>query len=266
MIVQQPLSGWEYLNNGDNQSACREFEEYISNNPGDSDAYIGLGKALARLGQNDTALNAFQTASRLDPENSEAHYGIGATYSHMGLPVDALEAFKEAIRNDPENPNAHYGAAWCYCEIKEREKAAFHARKAATLAPDAAKNHLMVAKCMPNRDLETILWHLETANRLDRELVRGRWRWFLWCLRVFAGVGYSLQQVLEIWALIAAAYATSLSAADLQRWLWVATLPFLGVSGYNLVKRRYYRTIWAFGLGLLWLIVMYLFFVAGKGG
>jgi len=265
MNSRQPISGWRFLDEGKNEAACKQFEEYIVEHPEDSSSYVGLGKALGRLDKNAAALDAFRTAIHLDPENSEAHYGIGATYSHMGLPVDALEAFKEVIRNDPENPDAHYGAAWCYCEIKEREKAAFHARKAATLAPNAANNHLMAAKCIPNRDLETILWHLETANRLDRRSVRGRWRWALWYLRIFAGVGYSLQKVLEIWALIAAVYATSLSAADLQRWLWIATLPFLGVSGYNLVKRRYYRTIWALGLGLVWVITMYLLFVAGKG-
>lgn len=266
MTSDQVSIGWQFLDEGDNEAARWEFEDYISKNAGESSGYVGLGKALARLGDYGDALRAFETAVQLDPRSSETHCGMGSAYSYLGMFAEALEAYKQAIRWDSENSDAQYGLAWVYYQMGDQKKAAFHAGRASELAPGVTRNHLLAARCIGSKDAERTLQHLERASRLAGKQLNGRWRALLIIYRIFAGGMYTVHKVLMGWALIAAVYATSLSAADLQRWLWVATLPFLGVSGYNLVKRRYYRTIWAFGLGLLWLITMYLLFVAGKGG
>lgn len=131
MTTREPLSAWLLLDEGDNEAARREFEQYISENPDDHGAYVGLGKALARLDRTREALEVFKTALLLDPASSAAHCGLGSAYSYLGLYTDALEAFKEAIRTDPENSDAHYGAAWIYNQIGDRNKAASHAKTAA---------------------------------------------------------------------------------------------------------------------------------------
>jgi len=258
MTQRQSQDGWRLLDAGDNEAARAKFSEAIAANPRDSDALIGLGKALARLGQASEALDAFKAATNLDPENPEAHYGAGSAYSQLGQATEALDAFKAALHFDPENPEAHYGAAWSYDQRGEREDAEFHARKAVALAPDVAKYHLLAAKCISGKDMETKLWHLEAANRLESGGLDRRWRPLLIYLRVFAGFAYPIQRLLMVWAMLATLYSCTLSAAGRQWWFLAASLPFLATTIYNLSKRRYYRAIWSFGLCLLWAVPAYL--------
>jgi tetratricopeptide (TPR) repeat protein len=247
------------LNSGDYKAAQAEFERYIAENPQDSEGYIGLGKALSRLGENEEALATLKTAIRFESNSAEAHYGMGITYSNLGKTPEAIEAFKRALHLDPTDPEFHYGAAWAYDKLGDRQQAEFHARKAVALAPDVARYHLLAAKCVRGKDPETTLWHLERVNRLERELLRtGQWHWILIIYRIFAGMMYPAHRLLIVWALFATVSAISLSAPYLQGWLLVAALPFLGISAYSLVKRRYYRALWALGLCLVWLISTYL--------
>lgn len=224
MTQRQSHNGWRLLETGDNEAAQAKFLEAIAANPKDSNTRIGLGKALARLGQT----------------------------------TEALDAFKAAINLDPENPEAHFGAGWAYHQRGERQDAEFHARKAVALAPDVTKYHLLAAKCIRSSDLETALWHLEAANRLESgELDRYSRRALIY-LRVFAGFAYPIQRLLMVWAMLATLYSCTLSAAGRQWWFLAASLPFLATTIYNLTKRRYYRAIWAFGLYWLWAVPAYL--------
>jgi Flp pilus assembly protein TadD len=53
-----------------------EMLEAIRNEPGDAEAFNGLGYALEKLGQLQAAIGAYQTASKLDPSDSSyrRHY------------------------------------------------------------------------------------------------------------------------------------------------------------------------------------------------
>jgi len=247
------------LNSGDYKAARAEFERYIAENPQDSEGYVGLGKALSRLGQNEEALTALKTAISFEPNSAEAHYGMGTIYSNLGKVPKAIEAFKIALHLDPADPEFHYGAAWAYDKLEDRQHAEIHAKKAVALAPDVARYHLLAAKCVRGKDPETALWHLERVNDLEQGLLRtGQWRWILIIYRIFAGFMYFFHRLLVIWALFATVAAISLSTPYLQVWLFVAALPFLGISAYSLIRRRYYRALWALGLCLIWLISTYL--------
>jgi len=225
MTEWQLHNGWRLLDAEDNEAARAKFSEIVAANPKNSEALVGLGKALARLGQ----------------------------------PTEALEAFEKALNLNTENPEAHFGAGWAYREIGEQQNAEFHARKATALAPGVAKYHLLAAKCIRSGDLENILWHLEAANRLEDGRLDGQWRWGLVYYRVFAGFAYPVQRLLMVWAVLATLYSFTLSASGLQWWFLVASFPFFAVTIYNLIKRRYYRAIWSFGLYLLWAVSIYLF-------
>lgn len=228
MAQQHSQDGWRLLDAGDNEAARAKFLEAIAANPRDTDALIGLSKALARLGRVS----------------------------------ESLDAALKVIDLDPENPEAHYGAAWAYIHMREREKAELHAQKAVTLAPNVAKYHLMAAAATlrkNRKNMEIALWHLEVANRLESGGLKGRWRLALIYLRVFAGFAYPIQRLLMVWAMLATLYSCTLSAAGRRWWFLVASLPFLAVAIYNLSKRRYYRAIWSFGLYLLWAVSTYLF-------
>jgi len=256
MMQRQLHDGWQLLDAGDNEAAQEKFLEALAANPKDANASIGLGKALARLGQPTEALKSFRAALNLDPENPEAYYGVGSAYSQLGQGTEALDAFKAALHFDPENPEAHYGVAWAHDQRGERQKAEFHAWKAAALAPDVAKYHLLAAKCRNRKDMEIILCHLEAANRLEGSDLDKRWRRGLWYYRVFAGFAYPIQRLLMMWAVLATPYSFTLSAAGRRWWFLVASLPFLTTSICNFIKHRYHRAIWALALCVLWVALV----------
>jgi tetratricopeptide (TPR) repeat protein len=225
MTQQQFYDGWQFLDIGDNETARAEFEKALAANPEDTNALIGLGKALGRLGKHNEALEAYLGVLNLDSENHEAHFGAG----------------------------------WAYREKGKQQEAKVHAQEAVMLAPDVAEYHLLAAKCIQSRDLETILWHLEEANRLTGGRLDRRWRLGLMYYRVFAGFAYPIQRLLIVWSMLATSYACNLSATGRKWWFIVASLPFLATSGYNLTKHRYHRAAWALALCVLWAFPAYFF-------
>ena len=177
---------------------------------------------------------------------------------------EALEVYDAALRFAPDQPEAHYGKGWAHFGKREWRKAQLSVQKAIDLAPDVAKYHIAAAACSQKcRDLEGVLAHLDAAECASSSELDKRTRWALAYSRVFAGL--ERLGLLAGWAALATMLAYGFSVPNLQFWLLTAFLPFLATSIYNLVKHYYRRAIWAFGLGLLWLVAMYLLFVVGKG-
>lgn len=223
MTEESLAKAWQLLSDGDNDAARAKFAEAVAADPENTDALIGMGKALARLGRVN----------------------------------DALQAFEAALQLNPDIPEAHFGAGWAHFQRKEWREAEAHDRRAVNMAPDVAKYHYAVAACaMRRKDMETALLHLEAANYLDPALFDGRARWILAYYRIFAGV--EKLGLLVSWATLATMYACTLSAANLWWWFLGASLPFLAVSGWNFRKGRRRRAIWALVLCVLWAVPAYL--------
>lgn len=49
MLTKHLATGWYLLKNEENEAALVQFTEAVKANPKDSKAFIGLGKALARV-------------------------------------------------------------------------------------------------------------------------------------------------------------------------------------------------------------------------
>lgn len=213
---------WQLLSDRDNDAARAEFTKAVATNPEDIEALIGLGKTLARMGQVNDALQAFEKALQLDPNSAEAHYGAG----------------------------------WAHFRMKEWQEAEMHDQKAVNLAPDVAKYHIAAAACAQKRgDLETVLVHLEAANRANPLELDRQARWALVYSRIFAGV--EKLGLLVGWATLVTICSCNLSAASLRWRLLIASLPFLVASGWNLKKGYYRRAIWSLVLCLLWAVSTY---------
>jgi tetratricopeptide (TPR) repeat protein len=222
MVSKHLELAWHLLEKGENEAARAEFARAIAAHPNDSEALMGLGKALARSG----------------------HF------------TEALEYFRKALALAPGNPEAHYGASWAHWRRKEWREARSYVEQALALAPGTAKYHVMAASCAAKlRHSEAALMHLETAARLSPEVLEKRSRWALAYLRVFAGI--DRLSLLFVWATFATLYSCTLSAATRRWWFLVASLPFLVVGGWNFVKRRYRRALWSFFLCFLWVVPTY---------
>lgn len=222
MFSERLTVGWHLLERGENEAARAEFSKAIAANSRDSEALVGLGKALARLGQ----------------------------------PSEALDAFKKALLFDPNKPEAHYGASWAHWKRKEWREAESHTERALALEPSVAKYHVMMAECARKRsDLEIALNHLETAINLDPGALGKRSQHTLTYFRIFAGVE-KVVPVLGL-AFLVTLYSCTLLATGQWWWFLVISLPFLMTSGWNLVKHRYRPAVWSLILGLLWTVPVY---------
>lgn len=87
---------------GDVQRAFEHYSRAVELQPGDSDAKLGLAKALIEMNQLDKALPLLEDTVRLEPTNAVAHYRLAILYRKKGRvedanrEVDLYKKYKEA--------------------------------------------------------------------------------------------------------------------------------------------------------------------------
>ncbi len=75
------------------------LEQQVKASPKDTELYVKLGFAYARLHQADDAQRAFETAVTLDPKKATAHYMLGLIYEKKGMREKAVAAWKACLEN-----------------------------------------------------------------------------------------------------------------------------------------------------------------------
>ena len=75
------------------------LEQQVKASPKDTELYVKLGFAYARLHQADDAQRAFETAVTLDPSKAIAHYMLGLIYEKKGMHEKAVAAWKACLEN-----------------------------------------------------------------------------------------------------------------------------------------------------------------------
>jgi len=151
------------------------------------------------------------------------------------------------------------------------EQARGHHFKASILEPSVAKYHLrLYADLHMLGEFEPALLSLETAYKLDTNILDAKGRWHLWRVRIFTGlrpvswlvgwaffgmlftVGglYGLNQILD-WLGQHIPMAGMQYGQILIRGL-LMSLPFVATIIYQLRKKRYRRAIWAAVFWILW--------------
>ena len=79
-------------------AAYQSYAHALQLQPNFSNAQLGMGKVLIRMGKNQEALAHLREAARLDPVDSTAHYLLAQTYRRLGQMPDAdaeLKVFEE---------------------------------------------------------------------------------------------------------------------------------------------------------------------------
>ena len=77
-------SGVEARQRGDLKTAIAEFRKVLASEPGNLDAHIDLGEALAAAGQLDAAIEEDRRALTITPGNEPTHMNLGMAYYKKG--------------------------------------------------------------------------------------------------------------------------------------------------------------------------------------
>src|SRR5207249_10147864 len=123
------------------EEAVQLLGEVVERTP-DAQAYVGLGRNLARLGRPEQAERALRSALRLSPDNVQAHYHLGRL------------AWERAERLRRQGGGAEVRALL--------RSAADHARRAVARKPDDGPAHLLLGLALEGLgDKEQALAELE---------------------------------------------------------------------------------------------------------
>jgi tetratricopeptide (TPR) repeat protein len=107
--------GQRYLSLSERESWQREahlggaqqfFRKSLALNPNSVEARLGLGAALASLGEIKGALGQWRAVLAFDPGQYDAYWYIGQTYESLGLFAEAREAYLSVLRINPQDADA----------------------------------------------------------------------------------------------------------------------------------------------------------------
>ncbi|MEM9384187.1 MAG: tetratricopeptide repeat protein [Pseudomonadota bacterium] len=127
--------GSEALIDGDYRRAAEQFRQATEDLPNDARAWVGLARALTRLGQGDDAADAYEQALAIE-ESADAHLALGKLQLASKRYEDAEPHFRHALALDPALADAHLGLADLLIAT-ERPESAIEAYDAAlALAPE----------------------------------------------------------------------------------------------------------------------------------
>jgi tetratricopeptide (TPR) repeat protein/TolB-like protein len=88
---------------GKYEKGAKEFEQALSIDPADDDAYRGLANAQARMGKPEEAEKTFRRAIELRPQYWKGYDWLGSFYSDQGRYPEAVKAFSQAVALVPDN-------------------------------------------------------------------------------------------------------------------------------------------------------------------
>ena len=206
-----------------------------------------------------------------DPDNIKALMGLGYTKHSTGQFSQALSALHKAIELDPHNAEAHFLLGGVYYWQKEYREAEKYQRQAVTLAPAVARYRLGLAADLTKlSEPELALTQLETAYRLNPQILNPHGKWQLWRARILTG----LQPVswLAGWVFIGAVFTVGGVYGLNQILSWIGryisfvsvqqnqillravlmAVPFIVTCVYQVRRRRYRRALWALMFLVLW--------------
>src|SRR5579871_342248 len=92
--------GVQLQNNGDGQSAFKEFQVAVEMDPGFPEAHNALGLILQfRFARLDEAVEHFQTALQIRPDFSEVKVNLGNVYLTQKKYDEAIKLYEEALND-----------------------------------------------------------------------------------------------------------------------------------------------------------------------
>ncbi len=98
--------------------AGASFERAAAIEPGDADAFMGLGQTRLRLGQREAAMAAFERAIMLlqaaTPGNAKAMFNLGAALMGLGRYDEAQGWFEQSLALRPDSSEVIIALGWLH--------------------------------------------------------------------------------------------------------------------------------------------------------
>jgi len=124
-----------YLNDGKNDEAVKEFKKALAFDPQNTTAHTYLGKIYQGQGKIREAINEFKTVVQNDRTSVTALNNLGNAYLQDKQYVAAEKQFKSAAKMDPINPLADYTLGIMYTQTDRFAEAEKQFNKVAKVSP-----------------------------------------------------------------------------------------------------------------------------------
>ncbi|MFZ5477830.1 MAG: tetratricopeptide repeat protein [Myxococcota bacterium] len=118
------------------REAADAYRRVLALRPGDPDAQVGLGIALAETGDTPGARAAWLAALRSDPRTCAAHNSLAALDVREGRPTEAIEGYLSTLRACPDDALAHYNLGVLLYDLGRLRDAEGHLREYLRVEPD----------------------------------------------------------------------------------------------------------------------------------
>lgn len=129
-------SGLYYYDQGDYESAVRQFDIVIASQPDMGEAYNDRGLAYFVLGDSDKALADFTKAIELLPNSAIAYSNRGALYFYEGNHEQALADLNKAIELSPRMAKAYQNRGLTYLDLGNYDQAIADFSQAIEFTPE----------------------------------------------------------------------------------------------------------------------------------
>ena len=114
---------------------CRKW---TNDEPGNVNAWYGLGVAYGKLNLYQDAIGAFRQAVRINSRDARSWTNLGVAYGKLNRYQDAIGAFRQAVRIHPTYARAWYNLGVAYGKTGNRTSALDSVRALRRLDPESA--------------------------------------------------------------------------------------------------------------------------------
>jgi len=139
----------QLLQAGSTDQAIVLLRHVLERDPGNADAHLLLGTALASVPLEAEALQELRQAVALRPSDARAYYTLGTALARFDVFKGAREAFEKSLVLEPDLPEAHVGLGLILAQQQDLDSARDHfklALKVQGSAASAARTRYLLAK------------------------------------------------------------------------------------------------------------------------
>lgn len=141
--------GWSLHLGGEPEEAIIAFQHALEIDNTWVDAYMGIGKAAAALGDHKTAKDANAMWVQLRPQDPLAYHNLAWTLLYLKEMDSAIENFKSALNLDSNLAGSHTGIGLAYQQLKQCDLAIPHFKEALRLNPNDTSAESRLKACSP---------------------------------------------------------------------------------------------------------------------
>jgi Flp pilus assembly protein TadD/peroxiredoxin len=128
--------GTLYLRSNNFSEARRYLEGTVKLRPNYPEAWNNLGMLDAQEGQTDQAIRKFQQSLQLRPDYAVSLVNLGNLYRRQRSFEEAERLLSRALQIEPEDPEVNYSLGMLYAQQDEVPRASQYLEKAVSLRPD----------------------------------------------------------------------------------------------------------------------------------